>query len=456
MGRGSFMTVSFKEAAATMDPVAPARTVKELARQHRWPNVEPGELPNSISLREMLDRHRPSVGVKARFLWLNTALLRIAANFQAPAAVVAGGVAGIYAGAAAFGPLGVAVGAIFGRLFGGKVVHDVTTLEKVVESTTFVNPRSKELGEILRAHLGDGFDVVALCEVFGEDERSRILSAWPTDSQPAWHGPPHGAEGEVSLGFGAVSITLDPFLLTGLLSLSPTFQKSDDDVHFFTDQGEPERDADAWSSKGVLKVSFDLHMPNASLDVYTTHMFHGGGLDDVPVFGFGGDPTESQAIEIRQSQLEELIEFVKSQRKLNPRNVSIVAGDFNIEASSGAEAENLQRRMAVALNMDDLWATRNGTRGSTIVEDEDDSTKLGKICSVNSGLCDDSVRERQTGQRVDYIFVERSTAEHGFTLDFTRPRRVPFRRQQGVAGRSKVPFLSDHIGLTTTLIATPR
>ena len=166
-------------------------------------------------------------------------------------------------------------------------------------------------------------------------------------------------------------------------------------------------------------------------------------------------------------QLDELIHFVTRTHK--PENVPVIVGDFNINAHdpaaytfggvAGTPYQHLCGRMQ-AIDMYDLWEARNRHKvdGATFGYTSNIKDRKRTICAVDSrdeGYCDDLTAPEQSGTRIDYIFVQEQRPEHGLMLDFTRPRRVSFERPPNAEGYDKIGFMSDHVGLAMTLIATP-
>lgn len=107
------------------------------------------------------------------------------------------------------------------------------------------------------------------------------------------------------------------------------------------------------------------------------------------------------------------------------------------------------QRLGNRLNMTNLRANRNDTSGHTASVNEHRD-----ICVPQNGNYCDDARSKVLTDRIDYLFVERSTTEHGIMIDFTRPRRCSLSRSPATEDFGELPTMSDHIGLETTLIIT--
>src|SRR5262249_3839193 len=90
--------------------------------------------------------------------------------------------------------------------------------------------------------------------------------------------------------------------------------------HTFSVQGDLSRDADALSQKSILLSRVDVG-PGV-LDIYTTHLFNGGGLN--------GGPSPEQRIGIQKTQVDEIVNFIQNTHR--KENVALLMGDFNIDA----------------------------------------------------------------------------------------------------------------------------
>jgi endonuclease/exonuclease/phosphatase family metal-dependent hydrolase len=172
----------------------------------------------------------------------------------------------------------------------------------------------------------------------------------------------------------------------------------------YRERGRRLFDSDAWADKGALGVRLDLGPDAPPLDVVTTHLLAG---DDVPSLHRHVDGVLSLR---RRRQVDELLAFVAGRRR--DGDVRIVAGDFNIEASSPT-GRWLVDRFAEA-GFVDAWAEAGRGDGRT---DPDG--------------------------RIDYAFVAGATVESCVPVMDDRPADAP--------ERQALATLSDHAALDVVL-----
>jgi endonuclease/exonuclease/phosphatase family metal-dependent hydrolase len=411
----------FVRISRLLDPIFPAKTWQELALQHRW--LGPAPLSEDDASAQIRSRHGSQHKRELRLLAYNTYLLdglRLRSAHQT---------------------LGMAIGA-----------------------KPLLEQRAKEIGEVTSTH----YDAAVLSEVFGSREKRLLHAGWKAAA--AESGPNRDKNSLASSG-----------LYT--LSKLPIRRAK---THVFRSRGDRLVDPDAWANKGVLMTEISFGFPDSGLEIYSTHLFAGGPLppDDVAKAGSEladilkrasakipwlqspartvrrlSDMTSSESLTkekhaVRTRQVEELIEFYRQVH--DPRNVAIVAGDFNIHADCDGKPTKQYRQLVRAMStvgLYDLWADRCRTRGPTsnLLHD------ALSICRESVGqttICDER-SDTKSGNRIDYLFVERPMPEHGFNLDLTRPLRNAFRRDKSAKGYEEMQYLSDHIGLSVVLIATP-
>jgi hypothetical protein len=146
------------------------------------------------------------------------------------------------------------------------------------------------------------------------------------------------------------------------------------------------------------------------------------------------------------------------------QNVAIFCGDLNIDGSDSAHF-NVLKNLLASINMKDVWADGpfpNNLAGGQTSRNDDDDTKpderdFANICTglaVNVDYCDDARPPNHPPPpdavgRFDYLFVENPQPSHNYNLDLTRIRRRQFRWSRPADGQF---FLSDHLGLETTLL----
>ncbi len=428
------------EIAAVMDDVEPPASLAQLAAIHRWPG---GRRPRSVSLRELCRRHEEPARTR-RLLVQNTWLLPgvdLRTWCQGPA---------------------------------GRYLID-THLTRIGAKPDRER-RARELGARI---VSDGYDWVALCEAFGVNA-DWVIEGIGTPGPGVSRGP---AASSTRVGIGhheaAALASILPQthpLAAALLTLGPvscppfterrvgaptldsglaTLSRDPTDLagaasHAYDNKGEPLRDIDFWSAKGVQLSVLDIGV--GRVEIYNTHLYAGGHL--------AVDPTPLERTEVKRAQVGEVVAFVREQH--DPANVAIVVGDFNIDGLDPTDPAYVELSAALGdLGMDDLWRQRSVTAGvvtpgpTALMDDEDELTWRGaEVCDLGAdGRCAESAGPVPTDdppERIDYIFVERQRPEHAFLLDLTRPRRVSFTRAPG----EEVARLSDHAGLATTLIAS--
>lgn len=303
--------------------------------------------------------------------------------------------------------------------------------------------RAREIG----AAIGPDYDVAALCEAFEPASQDRIVINAKASKPGLQAAVGPDAEGELA-GSGLLTLAL------GRALAEPETR------YTFSTKGDPLRDSDAWSNKGVLRTVIDVGL--GRLEIYSTHLMAGGDFDIYKYVGLVIPDVNPSVFTAQRAQLAELRDFYRSTH--NPRNVALIVGDFNLSALDereyGAVIDSMHE-----LNMLDVWpyhrhrnppTTADATavpRGDTSASnDGNSSSEVGRICDLDSAAryCVDTSQPEKTS-RIDYIFVENPRPEHTFTLDVRRVLRRPFPR---TAGSEK--WLSDHLGLDTVLIVSPR
>lgn len=415
------MGVSLKQLAKEMDRLAQPSAVRvsELIQWHRW---KPGD---RRSCREVAQRHSPSTSVAIRFLSYNTYLLKAKLKLPDP-------------------------------------FQDVE-----LKAKPEIEDRARELGRILRSD----YDLACLYEIMEHEQKSHILEAW--GSTPPAH------------------ILVDR--LTSLLTISQRFPIVRHAYHKFSIRGKSydinlgltsvkvSLDSDFYADKGVLLT--EIETPFGNIEIYSTHLMFGGGLGDAAqeilnvIPGEHMTPSNSEErLNIQLQQIDELIAFY-NQKHINPKNVAIVCGDFNIDASDPAKYEQIRRRFA-AIAMRDAWAEwpfqnerqgpfQNERRGGQTARNDDgdgspkernfDSVCVPLTGSLGDLYCDDTKMTASSSDyvgRLDLLFVQDPDPGHDCNLDVARVRRRGFQRPNVTSGDQG--FLSDHLGLDTTLYVSQK
>lgn len=398
------MTISLRKIAMDMDSCAVNTSISldKIGRLHRWgaDTFQSGVpyRPEVLSLRDLGHKHSRSL----KFLWLNTYMLP-SLKLDVPF---------VYSG-------------------------------QVFEGAPAIGSRAYEIGETIKK---SGYDVAALCEVFSVQSKDTLLSAW--ESTPYWvRGP---GEGSVSFEMSGISILTVETISSGLLTVLPgNYGHLSDGAEKFEIEGDPKRDADAWSNKGILEVIANTGF-NTKLEIYSTHLIFGGGLI--------GDFSSEDRYKIQRIQLSQLVSFIKKNR--NPSNFTMVAGDFNIYADE-AFYQELRGRMEEELGLEDVWARYAIPRYGAKVGRTDNPSK----CTPDNLPCgqyaDDSISDNPNEKpneeaRIDYIFIQKPCESHDINVDISRPRRRLFPRKNDSPGYDQIQYLSDHAGIELTLFISSK
>lgn len=408
------MTKSLKLVAAEMDPLADKDTrvrLSDVLRQHRFAPDFPA---TARGLREVVRRHADALTVK--FLSYNTFLTEAHIPLPDP-----------------FPDL---------RITAKPALHG----------------RAAEIGRRLFSE----YDFAALYEVMQEKQRNEILAAWGS-------APPDNF-------FGGT--------LSSLFATSKTFRLGRKEIHTYASKGkvtgvevipgigpsiDVSLDSDFYANKGVALT--EIVTPLGAVEVFMTHLFFGGGFGKGAETAINGvtpfeqhisESTPAERFETQKNELNEMLAFYRAHHR--PQNVAIFCGDLNIDGADAAHFSVLKNLLA-SIGMRDLWADGpfpNNLAGGQTSRNDDDDTKpderdFANVCTglaANGDYCDDSRSPNHAPPpdavgRFDYLFVENAQSSHAYDLDLTRVRRRQFRWSQPAEGQS---FLSDHLGLETTLL----
>ncbi|RDC58937.1 hypothetical protein HME9302_00113 [Alteripontixanthobacter maritimus] len=409
--------MSFARIARRIDPVVPASRLSSLLRQHT------GERPLT-SLGEVERRHSHPGRSQQRFLILNTYLMDV----------------------------------LWGD--GEKPAVDV---------------RDGETG----TYTAENYDLVCLNEVWHREERHDLLGRWPNSAHIRHKSGGRGTNLRTMLASA------------GLVTISRDFEIVASHFHeYIADSGQ-----DRLAGKGclltVLTVPGAASAVPSSLNLYNTH-FQAGGSD-------------------RFRQVMELARFIARTRDQvrgdlgrpgrRGLNGIVLAGDFNIDRHTDAQVDvdrlyeefreypaylrdamrhdvqedgsfgertarkseyQFLRDIMRALGLRDLWVWRNGSPGHT---SDVHLRQIGEIICrpdpSNPGLCDDAYDAASLGTdpqstAIDYIFVSQTTDAMSFSMDFTRPRRPRTARNPRAPDYLDIAWLSDHLGISTDILISPR
>ena len=342
--------------------------------------------------------------------------------------------------------------------------------KKITNEKPDIEERVIEIGDQVFS-----YDIVSLCEVWQPKFRSDLLRRGPSVKAYTGGGGPQKGEWE--------------HLGSGLLIFSPTFSTADGGAHRYKKAGVKRNtpggcdfgkmvDADLWARKGVQLTLINLGV--GILELYSTHLYSGGDMPDWLSKPFGGAPNDAEKAAVRRAQIDELAHFIA--RTHDKRNVALVAGDFNVGT---AERDDLVRRLqhvSPGIEFDDWYNLSTFTsiypQGETInpghTNRGDSVPTFDTICKIfpqniaaptslpTDYYCDETAPSDPgaTGERIDYIFVQRATRKQTFNLEVSRIRRRAFKRDPyyGKPQHEGSPqwFMSDHLGLEITLYASPR
>lgn len=539
--------ISFRDVASEMDRLYPPASMRDLMCRFRYPGVSPGKLPpGPRSFRYVAQRVANAGNPKVEFLHYNAWLLAgtfdlktflkgagklhrlitclslsyadvlskvlkqvtsdevCDALFPPVASVCGVSVNPANTGCKALGTLSDLVSRVIEEIgedldavldlfdipadFAIDVILTLAGLNPSItmEEKPEMDARASEIGkEIFR------YDWVSLCEVWESSRRSKILAQGA--SVPIYTGSPGPQPGEwQALG-------------SGLLVFSTKWPLAGPATHVYAKAGVTRKmpggcdfgamvDSDLWAKKGIQLTTLDLGL--GKVDLYTTHLYSGGEMADIPLLGLNA-PSDQEKAAIRAAQVDELAAFISQTH--DPRHVAIIAGDFNIAAATAAYTGLAGKLGKIAstfpgfkdhqIQFDDWWSLpvfrgafpkgkqkkqKFHTQGHTNRSEKVNT--FDTVCAVfppggagpqttngNDYYCNEGVSydEKATGERIDYIFIERPTLLHGFILDVSRIRRRAFKRA-GSHPPVSTPwgviqpqqFLSDHLGLEATLFAS--
>lgn len=428
---------SFREISKKMDSVESPESLRDLIDMHRWAPSDTKSF-GSIVLRHSNRRQKTQ-----RFLCMNTYLMDVDWPF--------------------------------------------TNKKPAVEF------RAKEFGKVIKKN----HEIALLQEIFEDNVKDKVLRVWPRNRQP----------------FVVEDARASSKDSSGLVIISQKNQL-DNKVLYRFDNREGN---DKWAEKGILCATLDIGFGKSKLELYNTHLNADGHtarrLQLLELMSFIDRSRDKNNIAIvagdfNLSSKNKDIAFTKTKLKLSggggidfsalaPWPVDIVDNFDNIDRkfkkfidkkitdsqrTNGEYKNGMTEHQALVELMDflgfkDIWTSRNGTIGLTEnVHRKDIRDQICKPDKDNPELCDDfRVSNNAKSQRLDYIFISKPEDNHTFSLDFTRPRRTRYERAKNAPLRKnisrKIPIgagqfhkvtikgidmLSDHIGLSTSLLFSPK
>ena len=393
---------SFLKFAKSLDSVSPPRAIREMAQKYIRSIVAP---QSPLSLRSMLLRYYHPAATHSRMLWLNAELLP---------------------------PL----------------------IEKNAQAE-----RAYEIAEEI-THDNAPYAIVALCEVYKDSYRDLIVDQVTSRSSESFVETADGPGNSWSVTpSGLLTVAIDRHIVR---QENEAFDSRGNKLL----EGGDWITVDKFANKGILLSEIELGPGN--VEIYSAHLYSGVR----PNKKLGDDAEKILAIQ--ELQVSQIADFID--RTHRRQNIAIVVGDFNIAAYDDNFANHghpynvlcniLDGFGTSNLRMRDLWYERvekirdgQQTIGYTWTHDKNSAA----VCQLDGIYCNDLQPEPQftnpdgtllhdNYRRIDYIFVEEPSDHHSFRLDLSRPRRRSFPRK--IPGEESL-FLSDHLGLEVTLIASP-
>lgn len=388
------MRNSFRAIAHFMDPVMTPNSIRELVNMHTFYNNEPR------SFRNIWERHNSSRKREQKLLAMNTFLM------------------------------------------------------SGIGSAPAVSVRRAEVGASVT---NNNYNIMLFCEVWRNADRNKLVES-------------------MSLRPGSFvdAITLTKLGSSGLISISKELRIVRSQFHKFRHEAL----GDKHSDKGVLFMEVETGIGGSKLELYNTHMNFEERL-------LGNQVSQPKnllrwGIEARTGQLQEIKQFFN--RVHQRENPYIMGGDINIYALDSdihnpnrrATSTSDEREMYIMrqqeyenfknflleLDLYDAWLTRNGTAGFTNAMDSSAANIICPTDSTDPHLCND-YRSTEThlagtgAARIDYLLICKSQRSHSFRIDITRPRRFTKKRSTNADAYDEIAYISDHLGISTTLMLSP-
>ncbi|QLH76062.1 endonuclease/exonuclease/phosphatase [Halosimplex rubrum] len=302
-------------------------------------------------------------------------------------------------------------------------IEGVLGLPSDVAAKPAYQQRAAELGTRLGE---DGYDIVGLAEVFN-DEQDTVA-----DNYTAAAGSGESVPGPAADGGEKGAGLLD--LVSGV---SVTDQAT---IEYAAEPSDNLTYVDAHVGKGVNYAELDLGP--GKIDLFSTHLVTGSLLP-------WADSGDEDIPALREDQVDELGDFVSEQA--SDENVTVVAGDFNIEPTEDAFDAVADLKSTVGLY--DAWETHGTGHGGT----EDNAIFDGcdfQPSEAPPAYCPND----DAGDRIDYVFIEEATSAHAMSVTVEDIRRRVFWRELAPPEQFYVDddetepnYLTDHVGLDLSL-----
>ena len=410
------MRDTFREIAKYMDPVNPVTTAKELLKMHT--------IDASVGLAEVWRRHNHRQSINQRFFVFNTFLMDIPFS-RKPA----------------------------------------------------VEQRDSEIGQ----YTSRNFDICCLSEVWHRQGFNDIKKYWDKTA--------HIATNYKRTKFKLITMKR----ASGLMTISKKLDIIKTHFHAYNHESGDDKMAKKGCLLTVMEVTPNRKRLPSSLNIYSTHLNAAGSAKHKQIFELVGFVWKTM----------NKVKGNKSGRDYPNLNANILAGDFNLarnskdvlntnsllrwsvvknlpthlrraviyKVSSNGEISNTRvnkkngyeilRDLLAVLGFKDLWVERNGTEGYTSNLERSEIAKIiAKKDPKNPFYCDDNIDMRAVARlekppkAIDHVFVTSNTDKMSFTIDYTRPRRPHIERPNAV--NRKFKYLSDHLGISSNILITPK
>jgi endonuclease/exonuclease/phosphatase family metal-dependent hydrolase len=393
-----------RQIAATMDPLNPPTSMKDLCRRHRWLNKD---LKQPWSLRRVAARHPEPQCKCIRFLSYNTYLM----------------------------PYG-------GNLFlNPKPAYDA---------------RRKEIGWAL-AGSPDPYDLVALTEVWTDEAVRDIANAFNVTAEKP------GKQGHAV--FGPLGDTWHKG--DSCLIISPDYRIEESNCWIFNERGH-DIDGAAnkgilWARIRIGSLgAIDLYVTHLySGDQGHLSDTHVAQLKELVEFVADTHKLGNVAVITGDFNIDS-----RDRESVSYKTIHKLMGDIGMQDvwdlhwadAFGGEAPNLRGPTTAGDHGD------NAEMISRLLSGMEWASAQGKPPSKDPRFCPEPTPDGFTtggvyypfGGRIDYLFVERYIPQHTFYLDISRIRRRLFKRAIPASAREGMDYLSDHLGLDVTFIVSPR
>ncbi len=116
--------------------------------------------------------------------------------------------------------------------------------------------------------------------------------------------------------------------------------------------------------------------------------------------------------------------------------------------------------MEEELGLEDIWTKYASPRyGAKIGITNDPSVCLPDPCcgQYADDHVSDNISDKPNDEgRIDYIFIQKPCEDHDMSVDISRPRRMPFKRDPSSDEYNKIQYLSDHVGMEIVIFISSK